>query len=180
MAQFVAFDSAVDVSGRAVLSVIDGMGIFETKAREILARHGIVDPQPDKWYPQQAWLDAFRTIAESLGPKTLFEIGKKIPENAAWPEGVDDIKSALRSIDKAYQMNHRFGEIGSYNYYDLDENQVRMICNNPYPCKFDHGIITAVADKFKPAGTFMVEVEHDHTLPCRDDGADICSYIVRW
>lgn len=180
MAQFAAFDSAVEVSGQAVLAVIDGMSIFETRAREILSNHGIEDPQPNQWYSQQAWLDGFKTIADSLGAKVLFEIGKMIPETAAWPEEIDDIKSALKSIDVAYQMNHRFGEIGSYKYFDLGENQARIICNNPYPCRFDHGIITAVADKFKPAGTFMVEVDHDRTLPCRDDGADICSYIVKW
>jgi hypothetical protein len=180
MAEFVAFDPNVEVSGRAVKAVLDGMGVFQKKAREILADQGIDEVRPDGWYPQQAWLDAFRTICDTLGSKQLFDIGRKIPETASWPANIEDIRAGLRSINTAYQMNHRGGPIGSYDYFDIDTNTARMICNNPYPDDFDHGLITAVADRYKPAGTFMVEVKIDQGLPSRSRGADFTSYLVTW
>lgn len=180
MAQFVAFDPNVEVCGSAVLAIIEGMGLFTSRAKEVLAAHGIDSPKPEGWYPQQAWLDAFKTISETLGARTLFEIGRKIPETAIWPPDVESIADGLASIDRAYQLNHRGGNIGSYQYYPLGGHSARIICHNPYPCDFDQGIIKAIADRFKPPGTFMVQIDHDRTLPCRGEGADFCSYIVRW
>jgi hypothetical protein len=178
--QFKAFDPDVEVNGAAVLSVIDGMGGFQNKAREILANHGIENPKAGCWYNQQAWLDAFSTIAETLGSKALYNIGRKIPENAVWPPVVEDIRSALSSINVAYRMNHRGGQIGSYDYLEIDDNSARIICNNPYPDEFDRGIISAVADKFKPEGTFMVEVKQDDSLPNRTEGGEFTSFIICW
>jgi len=181
MAEYVAFDTDVEVKGAAVLAVIRGMGLFEKQARKVLSHHGISDPQRDIWYPQQAWLDAFREINQQLGPKALFEIGKAIPQTASWPnDDVDGIVDALRTINVAYQMNHRGGYIGSYDYYPIAENTCRMICQNPYPDEFDRGIITEVVTRHKPAGTFMVEVSIDATLPKRSEGGDLCSFIITW
>ncbi len=76
MAQFEAFAPGVEVNGQTVLSVVEGMGTMRTMALQILARNGIPDPKPGQWYSQQAWLDAFKAIAESVSPATLFQIGK--------------------------------------------------------------------------------------------------------
>ena len=89
MAQFVAFAPEVEVNGETVLSVVDGMGFLKDRGIAILAENGIINPRPGNWYPQQSWLNAFRSISEKIGPKTLFMIGKSIPENAQWPPDVD-------------------------------------------------------------------------------------------
>lgn len=180
MAQFKAFASGVSVNGETVLSVVAGMGGFKAQALKILASHGIDDPQPGKWYPQQAWLDSFKEISESIGGKVLFEIGKKIPENAQWPPEVDSIEKALPSIDVAYHMNHKGGDIGNYSFKQNDEKNGVMVCKNPYPCEFDRGIVTSVARKFKPAASPFVTVKHDDTAPCRAKGGDSCTYQISW
>ena len=71
------------------------MGPYKETGLKILAEHGIANPQPGHWYPQQAWLDAFKAIAEKIGAGTLLAIGKTIPENAQWPPHVDTIEKAL-------------------------------------------------------------------------------------
>jgi len=83
--QFIAFAPNVEVNGQTVLSVVDGMGVMKVLAIQILDRHGLSDPQPGLWYSQQAWLDTFREIADQVGPNTLYQIGVRIPENAAFP-----------------------------------------------------------------------------------------------
>lgn len=191
---FVAFDKKAEVNGETVLSIVSGMEMFKKEALEILKKNGIDDPKPGQWYSQQAWLDAFKTISEKLGISTLFLIGKKIPENAQWPKEIDAIQKALPSIDVAYHMNHKIGNeplfnpqtgamkegIGHYGFELTGPKSAKMVCNNPYPCDFDRGIIEAVAQKFKPADSIGISVKHDDSQPCRKKGKDSCTYLVTW
>jgi hypothetical protein len=191
MAQFVAFHPAVEVYGAAVLSVVEGMGDFRSRAEGILAQNGIRKPQPDSWYPQQAWLDSFKTISEKIGPRTLFAIGKKILEAVEWPPFINSLETGLGAIDMNYHRVHRIdgvpllneqtGEtmpgIGHYEFRGItSEKSALMVCNNPYPSEFDRGILTAMGRRFKPA----LEVRLDTTQPTRTKGADSCTYIVEW
>jgi hypothetical protein len=194
MAQFVAFNPKVEVNGETVLSIVDGMGAFKERAYKFLADNGIQNPEPGKWYPQQSWLDAFKAIAQATGDFTLFNIGKKIPENAQFPPEINTIDKALAAIDVAYHMNHRIdGQvmfdpatgkmlegIGHYGFQQMNEREIRMVCENPYPSDFDRGIIEAMAQKFKPAGAGFIIVKLDESLPSRKKGADSCTYTVKW
>lgn len=127
------------VNGQTVLSVVNGMGVFKSSGSRILDKHGLPNPVPTGWYPQQAWLDAFKEIAQSIGAKTLHQIGLSIPRNAKFPPGLDSLEKALSSIDVAYHLNHRGGEIGHYQYTKSGPTQAVIVCRNPYPCEFDRG-----------------------------------------
>lgn len=179
MAQFKAFASGVEVNGETVLSVVDGLGPFKETGLQILAAHGIKDPKAGQWYPQQAWLDAFKDIAGKMGTHTLLAIGKTIPDNAQWPPQVDTVEKALASIDMAYHMNHRGGEIGHYKYEAAGPRMAKMICHNPYPSDFDQGLVYAVARRFAPKGAFPA-VKLDESAPTRKKGADACTFLVTW
>lgn len=179
MAQFKALAEGVEVNGAAVIAVVNGLGSFRDRAESILGLHGIVDPRPGHWYPQQAWLNAFRTISETIGRGMLERIGHAIPESAVWPEAIDSVEAGLASIDVAYHMNHRGGEIGHYRYEPTGSRAGRMVCDNPYPSAFDQGIITAIVRRFAPPGS-SPSVRLDESLPGRDDGAESCTYLVRW
>ncbi len=193
MAQFIAFTSNAMVSSDAVLSVIDGVGVYKQRALQFLSENGIQDPKPGMWYLQQDWLNAFKAISEATGEYTLFGIGQKIPENAMFPPEIDDIEKALSSIDVAYHMNHMIdGEvlfnpetgimkegIGHYGYEKIDDKTIKMVCNNPYPCNFDKGIIDSMAQKFKPSDAIII-TKHDDSGPCRKKGGDSCTYLVSW
>jgi hypothetical protein len=180
MAQFVGFAKTAEVNGETIYSVVAGMGAFKSKAMEILAENGINDPKPGMWYSQQSWLDAFKKISQSIGKNTLNVIGKKIPENAKFPPDIDTIEKALQSIDVAYHMNHRSGEIGHYQYASSGPKSAKMVCRNPFPCAFDRGIIEAMGQRFKPKSSLAVLVKHDDSCPCREKGDDSCTYLVSW
>jgi hypothetical protein len=176
LAQYKAFDPKVEVNGETVLSVIDGMGTYRSVGERILREHGIDSPRPGQWYSQQAWLDAFKTIAAKVGDSTLYEIGKKIPENAQFPPEVDNVEKALGAIDVAYHMNHRNGEIGNYTFEKTGANAGKMKCDNPYPTEFDRGIIEAMAGKFAD----IVDVELDDAASSRGSGGEVDVYLIRW
>jgi len=82
----------------------------------------------DEWYPQQAWLNSFETIAEDLEPHLLDRLGEQIPTIADWPASIASMPDALQSIDDAYQRNHRGGDIGSYRFEQLDDRTGRVVC----------------------------------------------------
>ncbi len=193
MAEFKAFKKNIEVNGKTILSVLSGMKGFEKSAKGILAKNGINNPEPDKWYSQQAWLDAFKEISVKIGEKTLISIGQTIPENAEWPPDIKTIESVMASIDIAYHMNHRYNEtplfdpetgkmsegIGHYNYKKTGDREITMVCENPYPCALDRGIIKAVAKKFMPANS-KLDCKEVVFEGCRSKGANKCTYVVSW
>jgi hypothetical protein len=178
MAQFQAFDPNVEVSEVSAKAFVEAMDLFKNMALQILAKHGIPEPTGQGWIAQQPYLDAYREIYERIGTKTLKQIGKRVPETAVWPPEIITIEDALASIDAAYQMNHRGGEIGYYRFTKTGERSGEMLCYNPYPCPFDEGIIDTIARKFASQAN-RVRVEHGKDF-CRQKGADTCTYRIFW
>lgn len=193
MAQYVTFNNNVEVNGRTILSVVDGMKGFESTAEKFLSENGLSNIDPDSWYLQQDWLKAFQQIAANIGSKTLTHIGSAIPENAQWPPDINTMEAALQSIDIAYHLNHRLNNkllfdpqtgtmtegIGHYHFEKSGDKEIRITCHNPYPCDFDKGIIKAVALKFKPSGINLKFSEHVAS-GCRNKGQDQCTYVINW
>lgn len=179
MKTYVASSPIVEVNGETIYSVIDGMGVFKSKAIQILADNGIENPQPGQWYKQQSWLSAFKSISEKIGNSTLNSIGQKIPENAKFPPEINSVHKALMSIDVAYHMNHRNGEIGQYRYERTGDRAARITCTNPYPDEFDRGIILQMVRKFAPLDS-SIHVIIDETQPVRGKGGDSTTFLVKW
>lgn len=183
MAQFIAFDKNVEVNGETVLSVVNGVSEFyREKMYNILAQYDILEPKPGHWYKQANWLSAFKEISETIGMYTLFAIGKSIPKNAIFPPDILTLKDALESINVAYHLNHRNGEIGYYRLHDFDSGNRKalMECYNPYPCHFDRGIIASMTRMFSPLDTMQPDVLLDNSKPGRLNGSDTSWYLVTW
>jgi len=197
--EYVAFESGIEVNGQTVWAIVDGFRAFKVMASQLLldekigerGPNKVVVVRPDGWYPQEAWLRVFREIGTRVGEAVLYQIGTVIPRNAKFPPWVQDVHSAVKSIDIAYHMNHRKGGkemfdpatgkmlegIGHYGYEgDPKEKRLVSVCRNPYPCMFDWGIITTMARRFAP----VAQVVHDDSKPCRRGGADNCTYVVTW
>jgi len=198
MAQFKPIEQGIEVNGNTVYAIVDGFGTYKSMAEKILLAENIGEMkndkyhiEMDKWYSQAAWLSAFEKISHKLGANVLFTIGQKIPQNATFPDWVKDIHSAVKSIDIAYHMNHRkngkvmfdpatgimLEGIGHYGYEAIQgKNMIISVCDNPYPCDFDRGIISAMATKFE----FTSSVKLDSSKASRKDGSDISTYIITW
>ena len=184
--------SEIEASGEAILSVVAGMGTFQTIARRLLADAGLADVRAGGWYPMEAWLDAFRALATKVGERTLFLVGTKIPETALLPPAIADVPGALQAIDVGYHMNHRRGGqpmfdgasgrmvpgIGNYRVATQGSGWATLVCDAPYPCDFDAGIIHGFASRFA-ADRLLVNVTHADG-DCRKKGGPACTYRVRW
>jgi len=197
--QFKPFEPGIEVSGESLGAIVEGFRKYPTVAMKYLVKHGVLKSQGGKpptvdrsaWYPLEEWLSAYEGIAKEVGVNSLYGIGRSIPENAVFPPQVKDIHSAIGSIDVAYHMNHRKkgvvmfnpenGEmlegIGHYGYKAVpNENRIVCVCENPYPCDFDRGIVSAMASRFEASAKTV----HDNEAECRKKGAETCTYIVWW
>ena len=166
------FDPKAQVLGRNIKALIAGTG---NKIVDALRKHGISNIQDDQWYSQQAVLSALQEFGETAN---LVAVGTQVIEYTAFPPEVDSVEKALTSIDMAYKMNHRNGDIGYYRETVQGPRHVVMECKNPYPCDFDYGLIFGIARRFLPEDGDLI-VEHAQG-ECRKDGADTCVYHVTW
>jgi hypothetical protein len=196
--QFKPFEDNVEVNAPTVYSIIAGLGAFTNLSRRYFSEVGIgtvvnkeLRLDMNAWYAQSAWLKAFENIAATVGDRVLFNIGLSIPGNAQFPPWVVDVDTGVKAIDIAYHMNHRKNGvplfdpnsgvmregIGHYGYERVPgQNKIISVCKNPYPCAFDKGIITAMAQMFAP----HCVVTHDDHKECRNHGADSCTYYITW
>lgn len=168
------------VVGQSILAIVGGMEVVQARALRILEENGIAPLKADVWYPMSSLLNSFQLIFEKIGPSTVRAIGRKIPDNARFPANVDSLEKGLRSIDVAYHLNHRGSDkIGDYRYEQIDRRSARMVCDNPYPCDLDLGLIEAVCDRFRPKDALWVRIEHD-PKSCRRRGDASCTYLITW
>jgi hypothetical protein len=196
--QFKPLEPGVEVFGASVDAIVAAFKLFPSVALKRLVHHGVgsmkgteVVIEREAWYPLEGWLAAYQNIAEQVGPRAVFQIGQHIPKHAVFPPTVNDITSGVASIDVAYHMNHRkngrvmfdpqtgqkLKGIGNYGFAPVaGERRIVSVCDNPYPCDFDRGILTAMAARFERQS----RVSHDDKGPCRKNGADSCTYTVSW
>lgn len=193
MSQFVALNKDVEVNKRTILSVVNSMEHGKENRISILENNGI-NLESKEWFNQQDWLNAFKDISDKLGDMNLFLIGKAIIKNAEFPP-VKDLEEGLKSINIAYHLNHRLNGkvmldkvtgktvdgIGEYRLKEFhsDKRTAVMVCTNPYPSKFDEGIIMQVVRTYKPKGS-VEKVQLDQTKETRMNGGKSCTYIINW
>ncbi|WP_247003762.1 hypothetical protein [Halosolutus gelatinilyticus] len=179
----IGFDGSLEdaeVIGRSPLSYIAaGESVSSFVGNQIsnkLAEYGLEDIDPDEWYPLTIPLAMLYDMRDEYGGVRMRNMGQNIPEHVEFPPDITDVDNALRSIDTAYHANHRGSEIGFYEFQEEGPNEGIMVCENPYPCEFDKGLIRGVARKF---ANNPVEVEEVGDQ-CRSDGGHRCEYRVEW
>ncbi|MCC6572799.1 MAG: hypothetical protein IT462_03320 [Planctomycetes bacterium] len=171
---FVAPSPKNMIVGRSMNTFIDGV-MIRGVAREILAREGLEEIDPGAMYPQQKGLDVMRRIAEKIGAETLFSIGYRVPYNAEFPDSIRDVRSALGSINPAYRLAVLGTNIGRYEFSEPEQGRYEVLCENPYPCDFDLGIVTALVERYRGSQLYLISHAPDS---CRKKAGPHCRYRV--
>lgn len=196
--EFQMSEPNIEITGKAIASTLEGLRLFPALVAKYLVRFGIATRGPkgepvldsDVWHSQEAWLAAYSAIAKEIEPGALYNIGVMVPKYAALPPSICDIDSALASLDIAYHMNHRkngvpmfdpvsgtmLDGIGHYGYRRESSNRIVCVCDTPFLCEFDRGVVTGMASRFVPG----CKVTHGEGS-CRKNASDrSCAYIVTW
>jgi hypothetical protein len=182
LAQDGNFDSHVEVSGHAMLALLNC--ISKDEIMYILWHNGLDKRtiKPEGWYPIQTWLNTFHEIVlyqGSRGAKFLIDIGTKYAETANIPEGITCLEDALISVNDTYQMNHRNGYAGELAVVIMGPGHLKVVDHTPYPEEFTLGVLQGLSKRFSPAGVQLV-IQHDDASPCRKRGDDSCTYDMTW
>jgi len=197
--QFKVIEPGIEASGASIGAFVEAFKLFPSVISRKLTKNGIGKPvgkhdievDPNVWYPQQAWLTAWEEIATEIGPRACYQIGRHLPKHAVFPPTVTDIHSGVASVDVAYHLNHRkngkvmfdlatgrkTNGIGNYGYQPVQgERRIISVCDNPYPCDFDRGILTEISNRFERTARLV----HDEQSSCRKNGASSCTYTIVW
>lgn len=163
------------VSGGNILSMLAAMGPFRRRGEQILEENGIRDVEVEGWYPLAAYVAALQAIGQKMGPNTLFQIGRQIPNHVPLPPGIDTFEKVLGSFGMAFDMNHRGAQPGAITYDMASQRTGTITTGTPYPCDFDRGVIVGFFQKLLST---RVTVEPMEGAPCKARGGETCSYGV--
>lgn len=189
-------EADIEANGEIIGAMVDAFRQYPTVVEKYLLKHNLVTPKDTEinrgaWYPANEWLAAYDAIAKDVGVNSLYTIGKKVHENTTLPPDVRDIRSFFGACDIFYHINHRkagalmydfetqtmLEGIGHYHVRMTDgEQRFTVVCDNPYPCELDRGILTGMALRFEP----LARVSHDNAAECRKKGGQSCTYVVSW
>lgn len=183
----------IEVAKGPVMAFLNSMERGRENRLKILTDNGILLDEKE-WFEAEIVIKSYHQVLNLYGEMNTFLMGKAIIENAEFPP-IENLKEGLESINIAYHMNHRLNGnvmfnpqtgkitegIGHYNLTEFNESNKTavMVCDNPYPSKFDEGIITQIVRKFKPTGS-TAEIKLDLTKETRKDGAKSCTYLIKW
>ncbi|RJS17679.1 hypothetical protein DRW03_27205 [Corallococcus sp. H22C18031201] len=189
----------ITVTGSSVYSIVEAVRSFSVLVATLLEvmkvqtrdATGALAIDPNAWYPIEDYLLAYRKIDNLLGGRGLEKVGTMVPKNAVLPPDINSIQKALQSLDIAFHMNHRrdgkdmfdpatgimLEGIGHYGCQPVaGKNEIHVVCENPYPCRFDLGLVRGMSQRFEPNAS----VEHHASNGCRNKGGTACTYVVTW
>ncbi len=189
--------TGIEVDGRNVQNVLAAFRLIPRIAVDVLTKHaigrlgpdGTIETEPGAWYALDAWLVAMNDILDRVGPAKMREIGTLVPTYASFPPNITSAAEAMQACDFAYHLNHRkdgtvmfdpatgtlIDGIGHYRFERTDERRGTMTCDDPYYCDFDRGIMIGLGTRFATK-THVTHADGG----CRKDGADRCTYLIRW
>jgi hypothetical protein len=165
------------VSGGNILSMLAAMGPFRRRGEQILEENGIGAVNPEGWYPLGAYVASLRAIGQKMGPNTLYQIGRQIPNHVPLPPGIDTFEKVLASFGIAFDMNHHTGapQGTTITHEVRNPRTAFIVTGTPYPCDFDRGVISGFFQKLLAT---RIIVEPQDGAPCKARGGETCTYAV--
>lgn len=177
------------VVGNTMRVFTDALTSFPVLREAIFETLGVDAVRDGEWYPQESVLRAYQKVDSLLGGRGLERFGKQVPPLVALPPTITDVHALLSQVDAVYHTHHRrdgapmldpdtgrmLEGIGHYHYTRLGERAARVVCDDPYPCRFDVGLCHGFVRRFAATSTVVHETDD-----CRLHGDPACVYRVSW
>lgn len=164
-----------EYSGAALSSFVVALGHSKDIVQKILADAGVDRIDPERWYDFDVSLAIYYRITEQVGRGAVIAVGKRIIEVAAFPPGIDDIRTLLMSLGAAYRLNARGTDIGDILCTFEDEHSATLDWSAKGPCALSFGILEGACSRYGVKAL----VEHG-AGGCKDNGAPTCIYHLSW
>lgn len=182
MSRYELFHPDAEILGQVILDFKQAIG--SGHFQHYFESRGLVNLQPDVWYPAQPWVDVLNDIAALGSGKAMFDfvsIGIRQLELAVMPPEMDSIplQDALCSIEEAYRLNYRGTDVGSIQAEAVDQGHIRLIVRSFEPDDLWYGNLHGFMRRFAPPG-LKYRVYYDPALPRREQGGAATVLHVVW
>jgi hypothetical protein len=159
----VTMDADTEVTGRYITSMVKSAGevspVFEKKMKELLSEHGIDDPDHEKWYSAEAFIEAVNQATDRIGSKTIAQAGEEMGRDVPKPEDAESPHDVLKTVDEAQQAAYRGGSeerpAGSYTYERLGDREARCAVTEDfaYPDEISEGSLRGIVKDMVDRGS---------------------------
>ncbi|MBZ0290374.1 MAG: hypothetical protein K8I30_22300 [Anaerolineae bacterium] len=146
----------------------------------IMQKYGIIDINPEAWYPARNLLDALNELAVKTNvAANLTAIGMRIGEMVPMPPGLENatLEQAIGVWDAAYQYLHRGADAGCIQVEKVSDTYFKTIHSVIYPDDMSYGILYSYGRRFLPPRTHF-SVFYDPDVKARDYGGDGPASII--
>ena len=146
----------------------------ESNTRPIMEEHGVVNLDPQKWYPTQMLLNALNDLKHNPGFRSsMTAIGLKTGETVPIPPDMKEptLEKVIGIWDSLFQMLHRNGDVGCIRVEKVTDKHFKTIHTVVYPDDMSYGILYAYGRRFLPP-RIPFTVYYDPDLPARDYGGE--------
>lgn len=167
MAEYHLTQQNIEISGEAMLCNIQAMG---RAVVPMLGKYGIDELYPNRWYPQQAWLEILEALTQEVGID-LMSVGSRIAAAVSLPNGHFTIPKLLTFLNDLYRQTHRHCE-PPFRAEVIGERKVRIEDSSPYPPDLHFGLIFGLFSRVMPYGANL-------TVRC-EHGGKATIYTVTW
>jgi hypothetical protein len=138
----------------------------------IMRKYGLVDVDPQGWYPTQTLMDAMNEIlANPNNSANMVAIGMEVGKIVPMPPGMTNptLGEVLMVWNDLYQYIHRNGDVGKLQCEKVTDTHYQITFTDLYPDDFSYGIMYGYAKRFLPKGTYF-KVYYDPEIKPRDQG----------
>ncbi|NDJ78632.1 MAG: hypothetical protein GYB65_20475 [Chloroflexi bacterium] len=180
ISQHTVFSPDAETIGQVHLSLLESINLDNYK--DVLARHGMDEIDPERWYPMQSVVDLMDEIGNRQGGMTdLVSIGIKLMETALLPPELEELPltHVLQGWNNIYLANNRGTDPGDFQIEFVDDQHAIMHCRIPWPDDYTYGVFYGAARRWLPDSTdFTVYYEEDG--PRRDFGDETTVIHIDW
>ncbi len=152
----------------------------DDKTKPIMEKYGLLDINPESWFPLSKYLDALNELGERPDfSSDLVAIGLEVGLMTPLPPDLTSptLEQVLMGWNDMYQMLHRGADVGKVVIKKISETHYKTIHTAVYPDDMIYGVLYGYGRRFLPPGTrFMVYYDED-VLP-RDKGGTGDSTII--
>jgi hypothetical protein len=174
-------DPNTEILGVILFSYLDN--VQADIIQPIYRKHGMTDPDPEKWYPLQPVLDVLKELSKGLNAsRNMIALGIKIAEYGIEPEDIvnQPLSVVLEHWNDHMQLGFRGGDIGTIITEKVHDKFYKTIQKNVFPDDLCYGLAFGFARSRLPLGTNF-RVWYEESDNCIDrGGADSTVICIEW
>jgi len=193
-AQEIGVYDALQVQGNVVLCIERGLAFVKPFAHKILSDNGLTNLEPQVRYPYKAFILALQQVQETVGPNTLYLMGRSMPlpqpPAAMQTDHPLAMGLALGQLNESHRsliylentpLTHSPGDrypdaVGCIRALDVTDGAALLLADLPYPEPFVKGYLEAWLQQSLP--TIRLDlIGVDRPSP---ELPPVVSYSVHW